>query len=166
KKLLFMGGEFGQWREWNHDEGLDWHLLEEAPHQGVQRLVKDLNTVYHEEPALSKLDFSKEGFEWIDAADWEMSNISFIRKGGEEDDIILVVCNFTPLPRHNYVVGVPRDGFWKEIFNSDAECYGGSGHGNLGGVEASPVKWHGRDYSLTLTLPPLGVLFFKHIPKE
>ncbi len=161
KKLLFMGGEFGQWREWEHDEGLDWHILQYQPHQGVQRWVRDLNNFYRREPAMHELDFELDGFEWIDFNDWEQSVISFIRKGDTTKDIILVVCNLTPVPRYNYRVGVPVSGFWKEILNSDAKEYWGSGHGNFGGVEATQIPFQGRDYSLSLTLPPLGVLFFK-----
>ena len=161
KKLLFMGGEFGQWREWNHDESLEWHALQYPSHQGIQRWVKDLNLFYRNEPAMHELDFAMEGFEWIDFHDWEHGIISFIRKGKNTDAIILVICNLTPIPRYKYRVGVPRGGFWEEVINSDSEVYGGSGHGNLGGVEATPVPAHGRDYSISLTLPPLGVLFFK-----
>jgi 1,4-alpha-glucan branching enzyme len=161
KKLLFMGGEFGQWNEWYHETSLDWHLLEYSPHQGVQNWVRDLNHFYKTEPALYELDFSIDGFQWIDFRDSEQSVISFIRKARNNDDIILVVCNFTPAPRYNYRVGVPRGGFWREALNSDSRIYGGSGHGNLGGVEATPVPSHQRYYSISLTLPPLGVLFFK-----
>ncbi len=161
KKLLFMGGEFAQWKEWNHDESLEWHGLEYPYHQGVQRCVRDLNHLYRNEPALHELDFSTDGFEWIDFHDWEESTLSFIRKGRNTDDIILVVCNFTPALRYNYRVGVPRGGFWRELLNSDAEIYGGSGKGNAGGINADPVPAQGRDYSLLLTLPPLGILFFK-----
>lgn len=162
KKILFMGGELAQWKEWNHEESLEWHVLEYPFHQGIQRWVKDLNHVYKKEPALYELDFSNAGFEWIDFYNWEQSIISFIRKGKNTDDIILVVCNFTPVPRYNYRIGVPRSGFWKEILNSDAKTYGGSGHGNAGGAEASPVSAQGRYYSLSLILPPLGILFFKN----
>ncbi len=161
KKLLFMGGEFGQWKEWNHDESLEWHALEYASHQGVQKWIKDLNHIYRTEQALYELDFSKDGFEWIDFHDWEGSVISFIRKGKSTEEIILVVCNFTPVLRENYNVGVPRGGFWREFLNSDAEIYGGNGNGNAGGVEASATPVQGRDFSLSLTLPPLAVLFFK-----
>ncbi|HSD97379.1 MAG TPA: 1,4-alpha-glucan branching protein GlgB [Sulfuricaulis sp.] len=161
KKLLFMGGEFGQWREWNHDQSLDWHLLEHAPHQGIQRWMQDLNHLYRVEPALYTRDFDMSGFEWADLHDWEHSIISFCRKSANPDDIILVVCNFTPVPQANYRVGVSRGGFWSEVLNSDAVTYGGSGQGNLGGVEAAPVPAHGRYYSLLLTLPPLGVIYFK-----
>jgi 1,4-alpha-glucan branching enzyme len=162
KKLIFMGGEFGQWDEWYHERSLDWHLLEHLPHREVQRWIKDLNDLYRAESALYELDFAKEGFEWVDFRDWEESVISFLRRGESTDDIIFVVCNFTPVPRKNYRVGVPRGGFWKETLNSDAKIYGGSGYGNFGGVEATPVPAHGRYHSLSLTLPPLGVLFFKN----
>ncbi len=162
KKLLFMGGEFAQWREWVHEESLEWHALEYPSHQGVQRWVRDLNHLYRNEPALYELDFSNDGFEWIDFHDWEESAISFIRKGKDTHDIILVVCNFTPVPRLNYRVGVPRGGYWKEMLNSDAEIYGGTNLGNSGGVEAAPIPAHGRDRSLSLILPPLGVIFLKN----
>lgn len=161
KKLLFMGGEFGQWREWAHEESLDWHLLRYPPHRGVQKWVQDLNHFYKREPVMHELDFEPNGFEWIDFNDWEQSIVSFLRRGKSTGDIILVVCNFTPVPRYNYRVGVPRGGLWREVLNSDAKEYGGSGHGNFGSVEATPVSLHGRDHSLTLTLPPLGILFFK-----
>jgi 1,4-alpha-glucan branching enzyme len=162
KKLIFMGAEFGQWDEWYHEQSLDWHLLQYLPHQGVQRWVKDLNQFYRKEPALHELDFRQEGFEWIDFRDWEGSIISFIRKGKSTDEIFLVVCNFTPVLRMNYRVGVPRSGIWREVLNSDAAIYGGIGHGNFGGAEATPVPYHGKYHSLSLTLPPLGILFFKN----
>jgi 1,4-alpha-glucan branching enzyme len=158
KKLLFMGGEFGQWREWAHEESLDWHLLEYGPHQGLQQWVRDLNRFYREEPALYELDFERNGFEWIDFRDWENSLISFIRRGRSTKGLLLVVCNFTPVPRHSYRVGVPVDGFWREALNSDAKEYGGSGQGNFGGLEADPIPFHGRPYSLSLTLPPLSII--------
>ena len=161
KKLLFMGGELAQWREWSHDASLDWHLLQYPFHQGIQHWVRDLNHLYRTEGALHELDFTQEGFEWIDVHNWQESIISFLRKGKSSDDVFLVVCNFTPVPRHNYRVGVPRGGFWREILNSDADTYGGSGHGNLGGAEAAPVPAHGRFHSLSLTLPPLGIVFLK-----
>ncbi len=159
KKLLFMGGEFGQWREWNHDQSLDWHLLEHAPHQGVQRWILDLNRYYRSESALFRHDFDAGGFEWVDLHDWEQSVVSFLRKGDDPDEIILVVCNFTPVPHTHYRVGVPRGGFWREALNSDASIYGGSGQGNLGGVETDSVPVHGRSHSLSLNLPPLGVIY-------
>ena len=161
KKLLFMGGEFAQWKEWCHEESLEWHVLEYPFHRGMQKWVKDLNHLYRTEPALYELDFSADGFEWISLHDWEQSIISFIRKGRDNDKMALIVCNFTPVPRRIYNVGVPRGGFWAEVLNSDAEVYGGSGCGNAGGIEAAPVPVHGRTHSLCLTLPPLGVLFFK-----
>ena len=161
KKLMFMGGEFGQWNEWYHEVSLDWHLLTYPPHSGVQRWVEDLNRLYRDEPTLHELDFHPDGFEWIDCNDSQASVLGFIRKGGSTDDILLVVCNFTPVPRYNYQVGVPRGGYWREILNSDSKEYGGSGHGNLGGVEASHISFHGRLNSLNLTLPPLGAVFFK-----
>jgi 1,4-alpha-glucan branching enzyme len=161
KKLLFMGGELGQWREWVHDGSLNWELLDHAHHAGLQRWVSDLNQLYRNEPALHELDCDPAGFEWIDCNDAESSALSWIRKGKSSGDIILIVCNFTPVPRQSYRVGAPRGGFWKEILNSDASLYGGSGQGNLGGVEAAPIPLHGRPYSLTVTLPPLAALFFK-----
>ena len=161
KKLLFMGGEFGQWREWYHEESLDWHLLEFAPHEGLQRWVKELNRTYRTEKALYEVDFDPTGFEWIDCNDTQQSTLSLIRKSRSTSEIILVVLNFTPTPRYNYQVGTPRGGLWQEILNSDAEEYGGSGHGNFGGIEAVPIEIHGRPYSLKLTLPPLGAVFFK-----
>jgi 1,4-alpha-glucan branching enzyme len=161
KKLLFMGGELGQWREWNHETSLDWHLLEGDLHRGVQRWVRDLNTVYRAEPALHELDCDPAGYEWVDANDSEQSVLSFLRKGREPGEEVLVLCNFTPVPRSNYRVGVSRGGRWEEVLNSDAPLYGGSGQGNLGGVTAAPVPWHGRDYTLHVTLPPLGMVAFK-----
>ncbi|UCD84111.1 MAG: 1,4-alpha-glucan branching protein GlgB [Deltaproteobacteria bacterium] len=161
KKLLFMGGELGQWQEWDHESSLSWHLLQYAPHQGIQRWVRELSWLYRNEPALYEQDFENEGFEWVGLGDWEQSTISFLRKGKSSKDLILVICNLTPVPRNNYRVGIPAGGYWKEMMNSDAEVYGGSGQGNFGGVEASPVPSHGRDHSLSLTLPPLAVVVFK-----
>jgi len=166
KKLLFMGGEFGQRSEWNHDHSLEWHLLQYEPHLGLQQWVRDLNHLYRTEPALHELDFEMAGFEWIDCNDHQSSTISLIRKGKSTDDILLVVCNFTPVPRLHYRVGVPRGGFWREVLNSDAKEYGGSGLGNSGGVEASPIRVHGRRYRLDLLLPPLAVVFFKSEGKK
>ncbi len=161
KKLLFMGGEFGQRREWVHDDALDWYLLQYPPHQGVQRWVKDLNAFYRREPTIHEVDFEPQGFEWADFSDWEESVITFIRRGRSTKDTVLVVCNFTPVPRYNYRAGVPMGGVWKEVLNSDAKEYGGSGHGNFGLVEAAPVPSHGRYHTLTLTLPPIGLVVFK-----
>jgi 1,4-alpha-glucan branching enzyme len=161
KKLLFMGGEFGQWQEWNHEHALDWPLLDYESHQGIKRWVHDLNHFYRSEPALYEQDFQPEGFEWIHCEDAERSIISFVRKGKSAEDVLLVICNFTPISRANYRVGIPYGGFWKEVLNSDAKEYKGSGFGNLGGLEASPVPFHGRYHSLSLNVPPLGVLVFK-----
>jgi len=159
KKLLFMGGELGQWREWQHEESLDWHLLQYQRHAELQRWVADLNRLYRSQPALYKFDFDPAGFEWIDCINADDSIISFIRKGKSTGGIVLAVGNFTPVPRYNYRLGVPRGGVWKELLNSDARDYGGSGQGNLGGVEAAKIQFHNRPYSLNLTLPPLSILF-------
>ena len=161
KKLVFMGGEFGQTKEWNHEESLDWHLLQYPIHHGLQAWVKDLNHFYKSEPVLYEIDFEYHGFEWIDFHDIDGNIISFLRKGKTAKDQILVVCNFTPVPRYNYRIGVPYGGFWKEVLNSDAKHYNGSGHENFGGVEANPLPSHGRYHSLALTLPPLGIVFLK-----
>jgi 1,4-alpha-glucan branching enzyme len=179
KKLLFMGQEFGQSREWQHEESLEWHVLKYPLHAGVQKWVRDLNRFYRDAPALYELDFSPEGFEWVDANDSESSVIAFLRKprthgisapGAAEAQAapalrgrgeVLVVVNFTPILRENYRVGVPRGGLWHERLNSDAREYGGGGQGNLGAVEAVPLPSHGRFHSLTLRLPPLGVLYLQ-----
>ena len=165
KKLLFMGGEFGQGREWNHDAGLDWRLLDVHWHAGVQRLVARLNTLYRELPALHELDCEPGGFRWLSANDWEHSTIAFLRAGQRPEDVVLCALNFTPVPRHNQRLGVPFGGRWEEILNTDAQEYGGSGMGNLGGVEASPLGAHGLPWSVTVTLPPLGAVFFR-APRE
>ena len=162
KKLLFMGGEFGQWREWVHDSSLDWDLLDYPLHAGLQRWVEDLNRLYRSEPALHELDCDPAGFEWIDCNDADSSVLSLIRKAKSSSAIMLVLCNFTPVPRYSYRVGTPRGGQWQEVLNSDAARYGGSNMGNLGGAETAPIGLHGRPYSLTLTLPPLSVSFFKN----
>ena len=161
KKLLFMGGEFGQWREWAHEESLEWHLLQYLPHSSLQQWVSDLNRFYRNQPALYQLDFEQAGFEWIDCNDVEHSVVSLIRKARSTNDIVLAVCNFTPMTHFSYRVGVPQPGFWSELLNSDSKEYGGSGQGNLGGVEAAPIPLHGRPYSLTINLPPLATVFFK-----
>ncbi|MFC1976673.1 1,4-alpha-glucan branching protein GlgB [Chloroflexota bacterium] len=162
KKLLFMGGEFGQRREWAHDESLEWHLLQYPLHSGLQRWVSDLNHLYRSQPALYQVDFDQAGFEWIDCNDVEHSVVSLMRQGRSPDDSVIVVCNFTPLTHFNYRIGVPQGEFWREVLNSDATEYGGSGQGNMGGVEAAPIPLHGRPYSITFTLPPLAAVFFKH----
>ena len=159
KKLLFMGGEFGQWREWSHDGSLDWDLVDYPLHSGVQQWIRDLNRLYRSEPALHELDCEPAGFEWIDCGDAESSVVSLIRKGKSTANLVLMVCNFTPVPRQEYRIGAPHGGFWREALNSDATEYGGSGMGNGGGVDADPWPQHGRPFSLALTLPPLSVLF-------
>ncbi len=162
KKLLFMGGELGQWLEWHHDSSLEWHLLQYQRHAQIQELVKWLNRVYRSEPALHELDCEPAGFTWIDASDSEQSIVSFIRKGRSTDAAILSVGNFTPTTYFNYRVGVPWEGFWAELLNTDAKEYGGSGQGNMGGVEAEKIPWHGHAYSLNLTVPPLAVILLKN----
>ena len=163
KKLLFMGGEFGQWREWSHDHSLDWHLLQQPLHRGLRDWVSQLNHQYLSEPALHVFDLEPSGFEWIDCNDAPASIVSLLRKGRKPEDSIVVACNFTPVPREAYKLGVPAAGFWREILNSDAKEYGGSGVGNLGGVHSDNESVHGRPYSITLTLPPLGALFLKRV---
>ena len=160
KKLLFMGGELGQWREWSEGRSLDWHLLDDPLHAGLQRWTRDLNAVYRSERALWERDAAPEGFEWIDFHDVEQSILSFLRRDAERREL-LVVCNFTPVPRHDYHVGAPRAGRWREVLNSDASIYGGSNLGNGGGVETVPMAAQGRDQSLRLTLPPLAVLVLR-----
>ena len=161
KKMLFMGDEFGQSDEWNHDKQLDWDLLGQPLNAGLKRWVRDLNTLYRGAPELHELDVKPEGFRWVDANDSEQSVLSFIRQGHSTTDLILVVANFTPIPRHNYRVGVPRPGPWAEILNSDAPLYGGSGMGNIGGVSTTPVHAHGHEQSLNLTIPPLGMVMLR-----
>ncbi|MBN2194956.1 MAG: alpha amylase C-terminal domain-containing protein [Polyangiaceae bacterium] len=164
EKLLFMGAEFGQRAEWNHDASLEWHLLEEPPHQGVMKAITQLNRVYREQPALSELDTDPAGFEWIDANDSEASMLTFLRRG-RGDSCVLVVLDFTPIVREAYQVGVDRLGTWREILNTDAREFGGSGVGNFGAVDAVPVPWHGRPVSLRLTVPPLAALFLEALPR-
>jgi 1,4-alpha-glucan branching enzyme len=163
KKLLFMGGEFGQRREWVHEGSLEWAALRYPAHAGVQRWIADLNALYRAEQSLHELDFDQGGFEWIDCHDADASVISFLRRS-REGPPVLVVCNFTPVPRRNYTVGVPEGGHWRELLNGDATIYGGSGMGNFGGVDAAPVAAQGRFHSVTLTLPPLAALFLKPGP--
>jgi len=165
KKLLFMGGEFGQRREWAHEGELEWWVLQFPEHAGLRNWVGDLNRVYRSERALHEVDFDQSGFEWIDCHDAEGSVLAFLRRArgqaAGDADTMVAVCNFTPVPRTNYVLGMPAGGFWRELLNSDAPLYGGSGAGNYGGVEAAPVPAHGRMHSVTLTLPPLGVIYLK-----
>jgi 1,4-alpha-glucan branching enzyme len=170
KKLLFMGGEFGQRREWTHDGELEWFVTEQSGHGGLQRLVTQLNRVYREQPALHQLDFSAAGFEWLTADDAEKSVFAFLRKSADGSPPLLVVSNMTPVPRTNYVLGVPGGlsggggSFWREVINTDAAEFGGAGWGNLGGVEAAPVRSHGRMQSVSLTLPPLSTLILEQRP--
>jgi len=166
KKLLFMGGEFGQPQEWYHEEALNWDCLKQPLHQGLSLWVKDLHRLLRAEPALYELDTSHEGFQWVDASNWLESILCYLRLAQSPLESLLVVLNFTPVVRNNYLVGVPQGGFWKELLNSDATCYGGSGVGNLGGVEAQPVPHHGRPFSLRLSLPPLGMLVLKRTTEE
>jgi 1,4-alpha-glucan branching enzyme len=161
KKLLFMGGEIGQWSEWNANQSLDWHLLENEPHRGLQAFIKDINLLLQREPAIHEVDFTNEGFEWIDFGDYPNSVISFIRKAKDPNDFLLFVFNLTPVPRFNYRIGVPRWGLYREILNSDSERYWGSNLGNFGGVHADDLWCHGRPFSIDITLPPLGGLVFK-----
>jgi 1,4-alpha-glucan branching enzyme len=165
KKLLFMGNELGQWNEWSHERQLDWHLLQFPLHRGLKNWVSDLNRIYREQPALHELDFDPSGFNWIDCDDASQSIISFVRRGRQPDELIMVVCNFTPVPRTDYVIGAPRAGDWIEVLNSDAEAYGGSGMGNPGSLASRDEDMHGLAHSLKLTLPPLSTLFIKHRSK-
>jgi len=161
KKLLFMGGEFGQWNEWDHDGQLQWELLQWRSHEGLRRVLGDLNGVYRGQPALHELDFDEPGFEWIDCDNHEDSTICYLRRAKRSDDFLVVCLNLTPVVRTNYPVGVPIDGWYEEIFNSDSEHYGGSNVGNHPGVFAQQPSWHGRPYSLRITLPPLAAVLFK-----
>ncbi|HLG86669.1 MAG TPA: 1,4-alpha-glucan branching protein GlgB [Alphaproteobacteria bacterium] len=162
KKLLFMGGEFAQGREWNHDIGLDWHLVDQPPHAGIQQLVRDLNRVYRAEPSLFQRDTRSDGFEWIDASDAPASVLSFLRRGERADEHIIIVCNFTPVVREGYRLGVPEEGGYRELINTDSEYYGGSNVGNGPWLGTEPIACHGRPYSILLTLPPLGTLVLKY----
>ena len=160
KKLLFMGGEFGQWHEWNHDQGLDWHLTELPRHDGLRRLVQHLNYIYKREPALWEQDDSHDGFEWIDFHDADNSVVSFIRKSRAGEMIVFIV-NATPIVRHDYQLGVPAPGFYREVINTDAETYGGSNVGNYGGAQSEDRQWMGREHSIMIHLPPLATVAFK-----
>jgi 1,4-alpha-glucan branching enzyme len=165
KKNLFMGGEFGQWREWSHESSLDWHLTQYDRHAGIQRWVADLNKLYREQPSLHELDFEADGFEWLDTSDADNSIISFIRKGRKPEDLTIIVCNFTPQTHFKYDIGVPLPGAWREILNSDSPACGGSGQGNPGALATQNKPRHGRPHSLTLTIPPLGVIFLRRQDK-
>jgi 1,4-alpha-glucan branching enzyme len=167
KKLMFMGCEFGQFREWNHDAALDWNELDLIPNETLHRWVEDLNKAYRDVPALHELDLSPDGFEWIDCCDTENSILVLIRKSSSQpEQPVVVALNFTPLPRYNYSVGVPFGGHWAEMLNSDSTIYGGSGQGNMGGIDAAPIPLHGRRWSLSLTLPPLGAIFLTPGPED
>jgi 1,4-alpha-glucan branching enzyme len=157
-----MGGEFGQEREWNHDQSLDWHLLSDSSHRGIHALMRDLNLLYRSTPALHELDCEGSGFDWIDASDAAQSVLSYIRYGREGTAPVVIVCNFTPVVRHNFRLGVPKSGSWMEKLNTDSDIYGGSNVGNLGGVKAEKKALHGRPYSIELTLPPLATVVLQH----
>ena len=161
KKLLFMGGEFGQWQEWNFDESLDWHLLAGESHRGLSRAVADLNNLGRREPALHELDLDGAGFEWIDCHNWQDSVLVFVRRGSKSHDCVVVCCNFTPVLRQGYRIGLPAAGSYEEVFNSDSSWYGGSNSGNSGPIQSAAVPHHGREHSLTLTLPPLAAIVLK-----
>jgi 1,4-alpha-glucan branching enzyme len=164
KQLMFMGAEFGQHREWNHDVSLDWHLLDQPLHRGLQQFVRDLNQTYAAEPALYQCDTDPSGFQWIDCNDSDNSVVALLRRAKDPDDVLLAVVNFTPVPRHGYVIGAPRAGSYDELMNSDAAIYGGGNVGNDGAVETEPIPSHGFAQSLRLTLPPLGFLLLKPSP--
>jgi 1,4-alpha-glucan branching enzyme len=159
KQLLFMGSEFGQWQEWRHNASLDWHLAEEPLHAGLQRCVADLNQLLRREPSLYQVDFEPQGFSWIDCNDNESSVVSFIRRARDPRDFVVAMLNWTPIVREGYRVGVPEPGYYRELFNSDSQHYGGGNVGNGGGVSSEPVPAHGCDHSIVLTVPPLaGIL--------
>jgi 1,4-alpha-glucan branching enzyme len=161
KKLLVMGQEFAQRAEWNADRSLDWHLLDAGQHKGVQALIRDMNRLYRDEPALHQRDCEAAGFEWLEANDAEASVLAWLRKGRDGTAPVMVACNFTPIPREGYRIGLPSSGRWREILNSDAEIYGGSGLGNLGMIEAEAVASHGRPFSARITIPPLSSVWFR-----
>jgi len=161
KKLLFMGGEIAQWREWDEKRSLDWELLAQAPHSSLQRLVHELNGLYQREPALHEVEYDWTGFEWMDPNDGDNSALSFVRRAKDPADWLLVVCNFTPVVRHGHRVPVPAPGYYEEVLNTDAQIYGGGNAGNMGGVEARQEPYLGKPCSLVLTLPPLAVLYLR-----
>jgi 1,4-alpha-glucan branching enzyme len=160
KKLLFMGAELGEWREWNHNDSLAWHLLDEPLHAGLQHFVRDLQRLYRAEPALYEVDFEPGGIEWIVCTDNESSVIAFLRRARDPGDYVVAVLNWTPVVREHYRVGVPDPGVYREVLNSDAELYGGGNVGNGGGVTTEPIAAHGHAQSLSLKLPPLAALIF------
>jgi 1,4-alpha-glucan branching enzyme len=163
KQLLFMGGEIAQWREWDAETSLDWHLLEQSDHQGVQSLVRDLNRVYRETPALWEVDFEPSGFRWLEPNDAATNVLAFARFGKDPKRPLVCVCNLSPVPRYGYRVGMPVSDRWREALNTDSTFYGGSGEGNLGELEVEALPWHDQPYSAELTLPPLGVVWL--VPK-
>lgn len=163
KKLLFMGSEFGQGNEWNHDTSLEWELLQCSSHRGLQKLVTDLNSLYQREPALYEVDFEPHGFEWIDCENYGDSVFSYIRKAKNAEDLLVVACNFTPVVRHHVRLGVPRAAWYQEVFNSDSEYYGGSNVGNHAGLGVAEVESHGRPHSIEVSLPPLASVVFKPV---
>ncbi|HPZ84281.1 MAG TPA: alpha amylase C-terminal domain-containing protein, partial [Thermogutta sp.] len=161
KKLLFMGSDFGQWHEWNCDGELQWELLDWPTHRGLQQCVADLNHLLRREKALHEVDFNWEGFQWIDCHNWEESTLAYIRRAKDPSDYLVIVCNFTPVPRWEHRIGVPEVGRFDEIFNSDAQLYGGGNIGNCGGVVSEPIPWHGFPASMKIVLPPLAADIFK-----
>ena len=164
KKLLFMGQEFAQEQEWSEDRSLDWHLLENPEHSGIQSLVRDLNKAYQAEPALWEMDSDGAGFWWTEANAADDNVIAFARRTKDSERVAMFVGNFSPVPRENYRIGLPRSGRWKELVNSDATTYGGSGVGNMGGVDAEDEGWHGQPFSAPVTLPPLGAIWL--VPED
>ncbi|MBZ0296020.1 MAG: 1,4-alpha-glucan branching protein GlgB [Anaerolineae bacterium] len=166
KKLTFMGQEFGQWREWSEARSLDWDVLDWATHSGLQILVRDMNALYIQQPALYEHDFDPQGFQWIEPNDAEQSVFSYIRFADDRDDFLVIACNFTPIPRHNYRIGVPKEGHYVELINSDADVYGGSNVGNGGNLDTDAVFWHDFPQSLSLTVPPLGIVILKFVTEK
>jgi 1,4-alpha-glucan branching enzyme len=159
KKLVFMGAELGQEREWDHDRSLDWHLLDDDGNAGVQHLMRDLNQVYGQVPALWELDNSPDGFRWIDANDADNNVVSFYRSAAKDDKKLVCICNLSPQPRMGFRIGLPSSSTFEEVLNTDADTYGGTNMGNMGEVVAEPIPWHGLGHSAVVTLPPLGVLW-------
>ena len=161
KNLMFMGCEFGQWNEWNCNSSLQWDLLQWDSHQGLKKMVADLNSIYRSEPALYEVDFEPHGFEWVDSMNSESSLLAYVRKAKDPNDFVLVCCNFTPTPHKEYRLGVPEPGHYREVFNSDSEFYGGSNIGNGMGIDSESIEAQGREHSIKLSIPPLGVTMFK-----
>jgi 1,4-alpha-glucan branching enzyme len=159
KKLIFMGGEIAQWQEWNHDSAIDWDLLDQPRHRGIQTLVRDLNALYRRQTALHQRDSESTGFRWVIGDDSANSVFAFLRFGDEDGGMVLTVCNMTPVPRVGYAIGVPRPGYWRELLNTDAAVYGGSNMGNAGGIDSVATSMHGEAQTLFLTLPPLATVF-------